>query len=116
MSRVRSIFFASLLITVAACNAFRHGDPTVANAATTLEVDNQGFVDMTVYAIRNSQRIRLGTATGFHKTTLTIPPSLMSGSTTLRFVADPIGGSRPSVREEINVVPGDTVQLLIPAV
>src|SRR5690349_20113358 len=113
--RTKSIFLATLLLIVAGCNAFRHGsDPAVQAGATTLEVDNQGFVDMTVYAVRNSQRLRLELATRNHKTTMTIPLGLIGGITTLRFIADPIGGTRASVSQEISVTPGDTVELLIP--
>jgi len=114
--RARLILLASMLIGVGACNAFKRGDTTTTTGPTTLEVDNQGFVDMTIYAIRSSQRIRLGTAVGNRKTDLTIPPALLSGLTTLRFVADPIGGARASVSEEITVAPGDTVGLMIPPV
>jgi hypothetical protein len=114
--RTRLILVAAALVTLSACNAFKHGDTAASSGPTTLEVDNRGFVDMTIYAVRNSQRIRLGTALGNKKTDLTIPPALMSGMTQLRFVADPIGGARPSVSEEITVVPGDTVGLMIPPI
>ena len=113
--RTKTIFLATLLLIVSGCSAFRHGsEPAVQAGPTTLEVDNRGFADMTVYVMRNSQRLRLGLATGNHKTTMTIPPGLISGITTLRFIADPIGGTRASVSEEISVTPGDTVELLIP--
>jgi hypothetical protein len=114
--KARLILFASMLIGLGACNGFKHGDPNAVTGPTTLQVDNQGFVDMTIYALRSSQRIRLGTAVGNRKTDLTIPPALLSGMTTLRFIADPIGGSRPSVSQEITVEPGDTVGLMIPPV
>jgi hypothetical protein len=115
--KMRLVVFGLLLAGVAGCNALKHQSGGVdQNAPTTLVVDNRGFIDMTVYAIRNSQRLRLGIAPGNHKTTLVIPPALLGGITTLRFVADPIGGSRPSVSEEISVVPGDTVELMIPPV
>ena len=81
---------------------------------TILTVDNQGFIDMTIYAARGPQRIRLGNATGNGKTNFNVPPALMSGLTTLHFVADPIGGRRASVSEEITVAPGDTIVLQIP--
>jgi hypothetical protein len=71
---------------------------------------------MTVYAERSSQRIRLGIANGNSKTNLNVPSVLMSGLTPLRFVADPIGGRRASVSQEITVAPGDTVVLQIPPV
>jgi hypothetical protein len=114
--RTRLIFLASMLIGVGGCNAFKHGEPNATTVPTTIEVDNQGFVDMTIYAMRSAQRIRLGIALGNRKTDLTIPPVLISGLTTLRFVADPIGGARPSVSQEITVAPGDKVGLLIPPV
>jgi hypothetical protein len=115
--KIESICLALLLAGAGACGPFRHGSDTTAQSApTTLVVDNQGFVDMNIYVLRNSQRLRIGTATGNQKTTLTIPPSLLTGITTLRFIADPIGGTRPSVSQEISVVPGDTVGLMIPPV
>jgi hypothetical protein len=94
-----------------------HGSPSPDQGQPTiLEVDNQGFQDMDVFAVIAGQRLRLGLAVGVHKTNFTMSPSLVSGLTSVRFVADPIGGSRPSVSQEITVAPGDTVLMTIPAV
>jgi hypothetical protein len=79
-----------------------------------LRVENQAFLDMTIYVYRSSQRIRLGTATGNSVTRLTIPANLIFGATPLRFQADPIGGSRAPISSEITVAPGDEVVLTIP--
>lgn len=115
--KTRSILFAVLFLGVAACNAFSRGSGNSAqNEPTVVEVDNQGFLDMTVYAARSSQRVRLGIATGNSKTRFTVPSSLVGGLTPLRFIADPIGGNRASVSHEILVAPGDTVVLTIPPV
>lgn len=81
---------------------------------TFLKVDNQQFLDMNVYVIRSSQRIRLGMATGNSSTRMKIPSNLLFGPTPLRFQADPIGGTRQPVSQEINVSPGDEVILIIP--
>jgi hypothetical protein len=81
---------------------------------TRLRVENQAFLDMTIYVYRNSQRIRLGTATGNSVTRMTIPSNLIFGATPLRFQADPIGSSRSSITQEITVAPGDEVTLTIP--
>ena len=106
-----------MLVTASACKSLGHGsgssDP---NAPTVIQVDNQGFLDMNVFAVRSSQRVRLGTAPGNGKSSFTIPTGLVSGLTSLCFVADPIGGRRASVSEEITVAPGDTVTLMIPPV
>jgi hypothetical protein len=113
--KIRSIAFALFLAGIAACNAFTRGSGTTGqNQPTFLQVDNQGFQDMDVYAARFVQRVRLGLATGLRKTNFTIPPGLVIGLTPLRFVADPIGGRRASVSQEITVTPGDTVVMTIP--
>lgn len=107
-----ALFFPSLL----ACTTMASGSGGAdQNQPTVLQVENQGFPDMTVYAVRSGQRVRLGIATGLSKSKFTIPSSLLSGVTPLRFVADPIGGNRASVSQEITVSPGDTVMMTIPA-
>lgn len=79
-----------------------------------VRVENQGFTDMVIYAISSGQRVRLGLATGNSTKTFTIPPYLARGAGPIRFLADPIGGNRAPVSEEMNVQPGDLVTLTIP--
>jgi hypothetical protein len=115
--KIQSLAFALVLVGAAACKTLSHGSSTAdQNQPTVLQVDNQGFIDMDVFALRSSQRVRLGTAPGASKSNFTIPPSLVSGLTPLRFIADPIGGRRASVSQEITVAPGDTVVMTIPPV
>ena len=113
--KIRSLTLALVLFGAAGCKTLSHGSGSAdQNQTTVLQVDNQGFIDMDVFTLRSSQRVRLGTAPGASKSTFTIPPSLVSGLTPLRFIADPIGGRRASVSQEITVAPGDTVVLTIP--
>ena len=103
------------LAVVAGCRP--SGDPDTAAEPvppTRLRVENQAFLDMTIYVYRSSQRIRLGQASGNSTTRFTIPANLIFGSTPLRFQADPIGGSRTPLSQEITVSPGDEVMLTIP--
>jgi len=69
---------------------------------------------VTIYLVRGSQRMRLGTAGGLKQTTLTIPATVVFGSTPLRFLADPIGAGRGPASDEITVRAGDQVSLIIP--
>lgn len=111
--KIRLIAFTFVIAATLAC--FKRGTTTAdLTQPTVVQVDNQGFSDMTVYAARSSQRVRLGIATGNRKTNFDIPSILMGGLTALHFVADPIGGRRASVSQEITVAPGDTVVLTIP--
>jgi hypothetical protein len=115
--KIKSLALALVLLGAAGCKTLSQGSGTAdQNQPTILQVDNQGFIDMDVFTLRSSQRVRLGTAPGASKSNFTIPPSLVSGLTPLRFIADPIGGRRASVSQEITVAPGDTVVMTIPAV
>jgi hypothetical protein len=104
-----------LVLLFAACS---HGSsPRAApdpNAAATLEVENQGFADMTIYALSQGTRVRLGLAVGHSTSRFPIPSYVFQGSRLVRFLADPIGGTREPVSEEISVGPGDTLELTIP--
>jgi hypothetical protein len=104
----------TLVLALSACNAMARGSGGSPNAPAAIRVDNQTFADMTVYVLRSAQRVRLGFAPGHANTVFTVPSSLIAGATPLRFIADPIGGARPSISEEITVVPGDSVTLTIP--
>jgi hypothetical protein len=115
--KIKSLALAFVLLGAAGCKTLSHGSGNAdQNQPTVLQVDNQGFIDMDIFTLRSSQRIRLGTAPGASKHSFTIPPSLVSGLTPLRFIADPIGGRRASVSQEITVAPGDTVVMTIPPV
>jgi hypothetical protein len=82
-------------------------------ARTTIDVQNEGFNDMTVYVLVNGSRTRLGIAPGNKTTELTIPGYLLAGTTFMRFVCDPIGGNRTPVTEEVDVSPGDQLVMII---
>jgi len=111
----RRFFFTAMVgVAVAACGGSKSHSAPSPEPRTTISVENQGFSDMTIYAIRSGQRVRLGQATGNSTSTFTIPANLIFGATPLRFLADPIGGNRSPVSDEITVQPGDQVRLVIP--
>lgn len=115
---VSSLALALALASVAGltgCSAKAKEDQAAEPVAPTrVRVENQAFLDMTIYVYRGSQRIRLGMANGNSTTRLTIPSSVIFGTTQLRFQADPIGGNRQPVSQEISVSAGDEVILTIP--
>lgn len=110
---------AFLILTqlLLACRSARSGadqPPTPVAPKTILEVDNRGFLEMTVYAFdTGGQRVRLGVAGSHALTPLTIPEYLVRSVTVLRFLADPVGAQGPPVSDEITVEPGDVVTLVI---
>ncbi|MGK2962455.1 MAG: hypothetical protein ACSLFK_09965 [Gemmatimonadaceae bacterium] len=111
MKRLKWLALFAVVAFIPACAT---GKNYQERAKTMVEVDNQSLADMTVYVIRGSQRVRLGIASGLRKTELTIPQGIVFGATSLRFLADPIGGTVTPVSEEITVSEGETVILRIP--
>jgi len=110
----RSFVVAMFGLALAACGGSKSRSAPIPQPRTSVRVENQGFSDMTIYAIRSGQRVRLGTAAGNSTTTFTIPANLIFGATPLRFLADPIGANRTPVSDEITVQPGDQVRLVLP--
>ncbi len=71
---------------------------------------------MVIYLLQGGggTRIRLGTANGNSTSTFTIPQQYVFGVSSLQFLADPVGGTRTPVSDQIQVSPGDQVRLIIP--
>lgn len=82
---------------------------------TTVEIINNNFYDMNIFIVRSGQRIRLGNVRGNGSRVLTIPAYIADTGGSFRFLADPIGGNRGPISQEMYVNPGDEVRLTIPA-
>jgi predicted small lipoprotein YifL len=110
---LKTFLLVALLVATTACGTTRRG-PVPEGERTTVEVRNQNFLDMNVFVLSGSQRIRLGTVTGLSTRTLTIPSSLVFGSATVRFQMNPIGSNARPVSQEITVSQGGQIVLTIP--
>ena len=108
---MRSLVSASIALAlvagVTACNK-QPSAPVDPMAPAYVEVQNQGFYDMTVYIIR------LGQVSGNSTATFELPRTMVNPGLPIRFQADPIGGNKTPFSQEIGVSPGDTVVLTIP--
>jgi hypothetical protein len=103
-----------MLSILTACAGRSQDNAPEPTETAMVQVENQGFTDMVVYAVNGGQKIRLGLATGHSTKAFTIPRYLVRGAGTIRFLADPIGGNRAPISEEMTVQPGDLVTLTIP--
>jgi hypothetical protein len=115
MRAITRLLTALLLLgVVTACARNRTGEPRLQPRPTYVEVDNQAWLDMTLYVLDGGSRVRLGTVSSTRTTTLRIPDALVGPGRMLRFQADPIGSSRVATSFEINVTRGETLHLTIP--
>lgn len=78
-----------------------------------IQVTNNNWLDMAVYAVRNGLRMRLGTVNSLNTETFTVPRALMTGASAFQLVADPIGSSGTFQTQSISVWPGQTVKFQI---
>jgi len=103
----------ALIVASLGCRTGRARNADDGPVRTTIEVQNEDFTDMTVYVLANGARTRLGIAPGNKTTVLTIPEYLIQGVPMMRFVAEPLGGYRTPVSEEVDVNPGDQLEMVI---
>ena len=113
-TRIRFAAGVMLLMTAAGCRSTGGPAPSGQRAEAFVRVENRSMLDMTIYVVRGGERRRLGLVNALTTQVLPIPSVLVEGSGVLRFLADPIGGSRTPISEEIVVRNGDVVQLMIP--
>ncbi|MDE3215091.1 MAG: hypothetical protein KGO03_01760 [Gemmatimonadota bacterium] len=102
---------------VAAASGCRTGAPLGTGAprvrTATLSVQNNDIDDRVVYVSLDGLRQRLGIARSAATTYFTIPATFVSGSPQVRFLAEVLGGVRPSVSQRTQVAAGDTVEMVI---
>ena len=114
VSRTRIAVATGLVaLALAGCGHNQADTGIIPNQPTILRVDNQSFNDMRIYVIQGGQRIRVGTANGKNTSTFKLPRSIISGFTTIKVEAVPIGANGRSVSEEISITPGDELELRI---
>jgi len=115
MFRALKLFtlLATALFATAACTG--HGkDAPRPHELTSVNVDNQAWLDVNVYALNGSQRTRLGTVTAHSARTYRIPDSIVGLGRELQFLVDPVGSTVQGTSFNIYVTPGTTVRLTVP--
>ncbi len=81
-------------------------------ADTRVDVTNNNWLDMVIYASRNGSRIRLGTVTSLETESFAMPPSLEHAGE-LRLIASPIGRNGSYSSDPVSVWPGQRVAFTI---
>jgi hypothetical protein len=114
MWRTTRILMLFVLAAISAACSARENRPEVDGATTSVQVENQAFLDMTVYVLEGTQRVRLGMVPGVSTRTFEIPERIVFGISSLRFQVDPIGSDQAPISQEISVAEGEMLRLVIP--
>jgi len=75
----------------------------------TVQVENNNFSDVDVYARSQGMTWRLGTVASMEKTTFTLPQGMVVPDAELRLIFAPIGAWNYWVSPPVLVSPGDSV-------
>lgn len=117
MSRRSYILLATLVAGMAA-SACRSGEPPSpfqrrSNRPIRVEVENQNFLDVTVFATGGGGTLRLGDVVGKQSGRFTIDPRRFSLISGLRLRVDPIGSTRNYLSNLVFPTAGTTVVLVV---
>jgi hypothetical protein len=114
---VRNAFFLSvLLFGTAFAGCASSGSPEgqrktapafIGGLPSQLHVTNRNWADMSIYAVRSGERVRLMSVTSMRTDSVSIPASLLR-STGFRLMADPVG-DRPYYSHTVHPRGGQTV-------
>ncbi len=113
--RPARVVVASLLAVLAAgsCARARPRSVEAPRAPAVLRVDNRAQQDVTVYLVRGTYRLRLGSVTGLSAHAFEIAPNEIDPSQEVYLIADPLAGSGRLASERIVLRPGSIVEWTI---
>lgn len=106
---------AAMLLATGACAANQKASRKTAPAPESMpvEITNNNFADVVIYAEHLGARYRLGTVTGMSQRVLEVPRSVNATSDGISLVADPIGSSETYQTQNIVTGPGDAIVLVV---
>jgi len=121
MKVFRTSFLASLLgtlllavaISASAQEAPKKASEKAEKSVIKLMVENNNYLDMHIYGMRDGYYRSLGVVTGLSKAELTIPETLLTPGSDFQILADPIGGTLSYQTEAIVMGTGTEVDLTI---
>lgn len=104
----------ALLLTVAACNAFRRGGP--APEPATIYFANESLDQAAVYAVAQSGDYRrIGTVMPGHTDTLTVPASMLATGGSINIYARLLASSRRPETGPVTMFPGEVYLVRLPS-
>ncbi len=114
--RLPRIVLAAIVAAASLVSCSRHGSPTIVpppEERIPLLISNHHYLDITVYAIHDGQRTRLGVAGGSAHTKMVVPARLLGVGRDLQLYGDPIGSPELAITEVIIVQPGQFIEWLL---
>lgn len=104
----------ALLSACAAGTSIQDGPAaTSPDGGAEIQVTNNNWSDVRVFAERDGLRVRLGQVTTMSTERFRLPATLAHASGTIRLIADPIGSGGRHVTHPLNVWPGQLIDYTV---
>jgi hypothetical protein len=113
LHEVRRWAMLLLAVPLLSCSRGLQQRGDVEDGPVTIVVENRNFLDVTVYAVLGSGRVRLGQVTGSSSATFDVPLRRISASGDVRFNVDPIGSNRTWTSDALHLYAGQEVELIV---
>jgi hypothetical protein len=84
-------------------------DVNGSDGAPVLVVENNKWLDVNVYAVRNGTRHRLGTVTSLQTARFRLPSWVTTGASDMRLLIDPVGSEQVHLTEPILLTEGSRI-------
>lgn len=113
--RIRTAALLTLLAAVtisAGCARAGKNRRAALDEKTTVIVENNNWLETTVYAVRSGTRLRLGTVPTGKTLEFTLPNGFTTGAS-IQLIADPVGTSSTYRSDMLAIAPGRQVQLRV---
>ena len=115
VSRLVRVGVPALMLLAAPAGCIKHSVIPDEPDVVTISVSNSNPLDMTVYAVNQSMRIRLGTVSTASTQRFTLQLHQISPTGELQLLADPVGSRRTYTSELIHVFAGQAVEWVLQA-
>ena len=113
MSRFVRVILPTLMLLALPAGCIKHSVIPDEPDVVTISVSNSNPLDMTVYAVNQSMRIRLGTVSTASTQRFTLSLHQISPTGELQLLADPVGSRRTFTSEPIHVFAGQAVEWVL---
>ena len=114
MNFTRPLIFSALLAVLMLSGCASTQEQASEPGGATVQVTNRNWVSMEVEVVGQSRRVRLGRVASGKTQRFSIPASLLSGATPLRFLMEPSNAQQSILSEAFIVTPGEEIILVIP--
>ena len=84
-----------------------------ADAAPTVTVQNDNWLDVAVYVVHGTSRFRIGTVSSTSRQTFKLPREGATGAIPLQILADPIGENRRYITDPVTLAPGQRLEVKV---